>query len=177
MIRKLWEHAGVVLYNHLFTHFPSHRVRQAVLRLWGATIGPESAIFRGTTVLGIDGITIGEASVIGFRCLLDGRGGLRIGDNVVIASDVHFIAGHHLVNSDDFGYVLEPTHVDDFAWIASRATVLEGVTVGRGAVVGACSLVRKSIEPMQIAAGIPAKPVAERRSALTYRPVYRPKFF
>jgi acetyltransferase-like isoleucine patch superfamily enzyme len=177
MIRKLWEHAGVVFFNHFFTHFPSHRVRQAVLRLWGAKIGPESAIFRGTTVLGIAGIRIGEASVIGFRCLLDGRGGLSIGDNVVIASDVHFIAGHHLPNSDDFGYVLEPTIVEDYAWIASRATVLEGITVGRGAVVGACSLVRRSVEPMQIAAGIPAKPVAVRRSALTYRPVYRPKLF
>lgn len=177
MIRKLWEHAGIVLYNTVVTHVPSHRIRQAVLRMWGARIGRESAIFRGTTVLGIEGIRIGEACVVGFRCLLDGRGGLTIGDNVVIASDVHFIAGHHLPNSPDFGYVLEPTVVEDHVWIASRSTVLEGVTLGRGAVVAACSLVRTSIEPMQISGGVPAKPIAVRRSALTYRPVYRPKFF
>lgn len=176
-LQRIWEHAGVVLFNHFVTWLPSHTIRQAVLRMWGAEIGKDTAIFRTTTVLGIRGIRIGESSVIGFRCLLDGRGGLTIGDNVVIASDVQFIAGHHLPDSDDFSYVLEPTVVEDFAWIASRALVLEGVTIGRGAVVGACSLVRRSIEPMQIAAGIPAKPVATRRSKLTYRPMYRPIFF
>lgn len=177
MIQKIWEHAGVVFYNTFFTHVPSHRFRQAMLRLWGAKIGRDTAIFRGTTVLGIAGIRIGDASVIGFRCLLDGRGGLTIGDCVVIASDVHFIAGHHLPNSPDFGYVLEPTVVEDHVWIASRSTVLENLTIGRGAVVAACSLVRKSIEPMQIAGGIPAKPISVRKSTLDYRPVYRPKFF
>ena len=177
--RLVWlvGHLGAVFYNYFVTWLPSHTIRQLVLRAWGAKIGKDSAIFRGSTVLGIEGIRIGEATTIGFRCLLDARGGLTIGDNVVIASDVQFIAGRHLPNSDDFRHELAPTVVEDFAWIASRSTVLEGLTIGRGAVVGACSLVRKSIEPMEIVAGIPAKHVAVRTSALKYRPMYKPMLF
>lgn len=177
--RLAWliEHMGAVLFNHLVTFIPSHTIRQGFLKAWGATIGKDTSIFRGTTVLGIQGLTVGEATTIGFRCLLDSRGGLTIGDNVVIASDVHFIAGHHLPNSDDFSYIIEPTLVEDYAWIASRSTVLEGLTVGRGAVVAACSLVRKPVEAMSIVAGIPAKPVGVRQSRLTYRPMFKPMLF
>lgn len=176
-LRAIWRHLGTVVYNFGFTHFPSHTVRQAVLRLWGAKIGRKVGIFRGTTVLGIHELQIGDHTTIGFRCLLDARGGLDIGQNVVIASDVQFIAGHHLPNSDDFSYIIEPTIVEDFVWIASRSIVLEGLTVGRGAVVGACSLVRTSIPPMSIAAGIPARVVRERHSALDYVTTFRPKLF
>jgi acetyltransferase-like isoleucine patch superfamily enzyme len=176
-LQAIWRHFGTVIYNFGFTHFPSHTVRQAVLKLWGAKIGKDVGIFRGTSVLGIHELEIGDFSTIGWRCLLDARGGLVIGTNVVIASDVQFIAGHHLPNSDDFSYIIEPTIVEDFVWIASRSMVLEGLTVGRGAVVAAGSLVRTSIPPMTIAAGIPAKPVRERRSSLDYVTTFRPKLY
>lgn len=53
----------------------------------------------GTTILGARFLTIGDAVSIGGRCLLDARGGITIGDDVVIASDVQIITGKHLVNS------------------------------------------------------------------------------
>jgi putative colanic acid biosynthesis acetyltransferase WcaF len=174
-IRNRWRHLGTVFYNFLVTHLPSHTVRQAVLRMWGARIGHRVGILRGTTVLGIEQLVIGDNASIGFRCLLDARGGLTIEHDVAISDDVQFIAGHHLPDSDDFGYVLEPTLVAHHAWIGARSTVLEGVVVGVGAVVGACSLVRRSIDPMTVAAGIPAKPLRERRSSLDYTTVHRPK--
>jgi putative colanic acid biosynthesis acetyltransferase WcaF len=173
-ILNTWRHLGTVVYNFGVTFVPSHTIRQAVLRLWGARIGRNVGILRGTTVLGIEGLVIGDNSTVGFRCLLDARGGLTLHDNVVIASDVHFIAGHHLVDSDDFGFIIEPTVVEDHVWIGVRSTVLEGLTIGRGAVIGACSLVRTSIEPMTIAAGLPAKPVRTRVSSLEYTTVFRP---
>ena len=95
----------------------------------------------------------------------------------MIASDVHFITGTHLPDSDTFEYELLPIAVDDYAWIASRATVLPDVSIGRGAVVGATSLVRGDVEAMEIVAGVPALPRGTRESALTYRPKYKPPFF
>lgn len=177
MLIKAWDRLGVIFYNFFATHVPSHAFRLATLRLWGATIGTGSSVFRGTTVLGIRKIVIGDSVGIGFRCLLDARGGLIIGSNVVIASDVHFITGTHLPDSDTFEYVLLPITVGDFAWIASRATVLPDVTIGKGAVVGAASLVRTDIEEMSIVAGIPAKARGTRESKLSYDPYYRPLFF
>ena len=172
-----WRHLGTVVYNFGFTHFPSHTVRQAVLKLWGAKIGKRVGIFRGTSVLGIHELQIGDHSTIGWRCMLDARGGLAIGSNVVIASDTQFITAHHVPNSDDFRAVTAPITVEDFVWIASRSTVLDGVTIGRGAVVGAGSLVRGDVPPMTIVAGIPAQAVRERRSALDYVTTFRPRLF
>ncbi len=174
---KLRERVGVVFYNDWITHIPSHNVRIGMLRLFGANIGKHVSILRGTTVLGIGALRIGDAVDIGFRCLLDARGGLTIGSNVVIASDVQFIAGHHLPNSDTFEWEMMPTVVEDYAWIASRATVLPGVTIGRGAVVGACSLVRKDVAAMEMVAGVPAIHRGVRESALNYHPDHRPLFF
>ena len=176
-MKRIWDRLGIVYYNFFATHLPFHWLRLTTLRIWGAKIGKDSSVFRGTTVLGIDRISIGESSVISFRCLLDARGGLTIGDNVVIASDVHFITGSHLPHSDTFEYELLPITVGDFAWIASRATVLPDVSIGRGAVVGACSLVREDIADMDMVAGVPAKVRSKRESALTYRPKYMPPFF
>lgn len=171
------DHAGVVLYNFVVTHVPSHTARTGFLRLFGAEIGKDTAVFRGTTVLGIRSLTIGEACVISFRCLLDARGGLTIGNNVVVASDTQFITAHHEPNSDDFAAVTTPTSVGDHVWIASRSTILGGVTLGRGAIVGACSLVRKDVASMDIVAGVPAQVRGRRNSSLDYRPKYKPLFF
>jgi acetyltransferase-like isoleucine patch superfamily enzyme len=172
-----WQHLGTVVYNFGFTHFPSHTVRQAVLKVWGAKIGKRVGIFRGTTVLGIHALEIGDHSTIGWRCMLDARGGLVIGSNVVIASDTQFVTAHHVPNSDDFRAVTEPITVEDFVWIASRSTVLDGVTIGRGAVVAAASLVRGDVPPMAIVGGIPATVIRERRSALNYVTTFRPRLF
>jgi putative colanic acid biosynthesis acetyltransferase WcaF len=176
-MKRVWDRLGIVFYNFFITHVPFYAVRHGVLRLWGARIGHGSAVFRNTTVLAIDRLRIGENVVISFRCLLDARGGLTIGDNVVIASDVQFITGTHLPDSDTFAFTLEPIRVDDYAWIASRATVLQNVTIGRGAVVGATSLVREDVAPMDIVAGVPAKVRGVRSSRLLYNPSYHPPFF
>jgi putative colanic acid biosynthesis acetyltransferase WcaF len=176
-VSKVWSRLGIVFYNFFVTHIPFYAIRHGVLRLWGAKIGKGSSIFRNTTVLGIENISIGENVGIGFRCMLDARGGLTIGNNVVIASDVHFITGTHLPDSDTFEYELLPIAVGDFAWIASRSTVLPNVTIGRGAVVGAASLVRSDVGEMEIVAGVPAKVRATRTSALEYNPSYHPPFY
>lgn len=173
-LRARWVHLGVVLFNNLFTFVPIHRFRLAALRLWGAEIGRETSIFRGTTVLGIEGLRIGAECGIGFRCLLDARGGLTIGDRVVVASDTHFIGGYHRIDVADFRHVLEPITVGDYVWIASRATIMSGVTIGRGAVVAACAAVVKDVEPMQVVGGVPAKEIGRREVEPDYSPAWRP---
>lgn len=176
-LRRLWTHLGVVLFNSVGTHVPFHGVRLGLLRLWGARIGKQTSILTGSTVLGIEQLVVGDACSIGFRCVLDARGGLTIGDATVVASDTHFISARHDVHADDFAAVLEPIEVADHVWIAARSTVLCGVTIGRGAVVGACSLVTRDVEAMDMVAGVPAESIGTRRSSLDYRPVFRPLFF
>ena len=175
--RKARNRIGMLLYNMIVTYIPSHAIRQTFLRLCGATIGKDSAIMRGTTVIDVEFLTIGNCSAIGFRCLLDARGGLAIGDNVTIASDVHLLGGGHDVDSPDFLPVPIPTVIEDYVWIASRAMILPS-HIRRGAVVGAQSLVNKNVGELEIVGGVPAKVIGKRNpDALQYSGKYRPLFF
>lgn len=175
-VRQKWQQLGFAVFNVVVTHVPSHGVRLATLRLWGARIGDGSTVGRGTTVIDIHRLSIGRDCSIGFRCMLDARGGIRIGDDVAIASDTHIITGHHLVDSDTFEAEFKPVTIADHVWVASRATVVAGVTIGRGAVVGACSLVRGDVGEREIVAGVPARHRGMRTSSLNYSARYRRLF-
>ena len=174
--RTKWYNLGEALYNNLVTYIPSHNLRTGVLRLFGAKVGRQCTFMRGTTVFGIESLDVGDEVVIGFRCVLHARGGLTIGSNVILSSDVHFIPGHHDINSADFqGYVF-PVVIEPYAWVTSRSTIMAPAHIGRGAVVSACSLVRGDVEAMTVVAGTPAKVIGQRTGELTYPTVFRPLF-
>jgi putative colanic acid biosynthesis acetyltransferase WcaF len=171
-----WEQIGDTFYNLIVTHVPSRRIRVAWLRLFGAKIGKQTSIMMGTRIHGVKKLTIGDNCSIGTRCLLDARCRLTIDDAVVLSNDVQTIAGHHLVNTDDFHNFLSPIHIEHHVWVASRAMVLPGVEIAAGAVIEACSLVRDDVDPMTVVAGIPAKQRGVRKSSLNYRPDFAPRF-
>jgi acetyltransferase-like isoleucine patch superfamily enzyme len=165
---------GERLFNNYVTHIPSHTIRQAWLRFFGAEIGRGTAILMGTTVRNLHRIKIGDNCSIGFRVLIAAGGGVVIEHDTVIASEVQIITGRHIVDSDDFGTEFAPIHICHHAWISSRATILQGVTVGVGGVVGACALANRDVDDMTIVAGIPAKVVGKRTSSLSYSGKFRP---
>lgn len=175
--RKIRNRLGELFFNSFVTFIPSHTIRQGYLRLMGARIGQRTSILRGTTVLDIEFLTVGDGVAIGFRCLLDSRAGLYIGNNVTIASDVHFIGGGHDINHPDFLPVPIPTVVQDYVWIASRAMVLPSL-IGRGAVVAAHAVVNKDVEELAIVGGVPAKVIGKRPAdSLGYTNNHRPLFY
>ncbi|KAF1054832.1 MAG: Maltose O-acetyltransferase [Stenotrophomonas maltophilia] len=162
--KRLWEQ----LYNIFITHIPSHNVRVAWLRLGGAKIGKGSSVWRGTTVLGVDGITIGDDSVVGWNCLLDGRAGIIIGDHVTIASESLLIAGGHDIQAPEFWAVASPPiRVGTYAWVATR--VILNAEVGEGAVVASGSVVSRPVPPFTIVGGNPARAIGERARGQTYK--------
>lgn len=171
-----WHRLGEALYNNVVTFIPSHHLRAGVLRAFGADVGRDCSFLRGTTVLGIERLRIGAEVSVGYRCVLDARGGLTLDDHVVVASDVHFVSARHDVNADDFRAQFFETTVGDHAWIAVRSTVLAPVALGRGAVVAACSLVRNDVPERQIVGGNPAVSMGTRTGKLAYSTRFRPLF-
>jgi acetyltransferase-like isoleucine patch superfamily enzyme len=174
--RRLRNYFGELIFNSIITHIPSHLIRQGYLRALGATIGKRSAIMRGTTILDIEHLTIGDETAVGWRCLLDARAGLYIGNNVTIASDVHILGGGHDINHPDFLIVPIPTVIEDYAWIASRAMILPA-HIKRGAVVAAQAVVLGDVGECEVVGGHPAKVISKRNpDALKYSAKYRPLF-
>lgn len=180
LFRRIWDVYIAYFYNTVVTYIPFHFIRLGYLRMFGAKIGKGSAINRGTGVWSIQYIVIGKNVSIGFRCLLDARAGIAIGDDVVIASDTQIIAGGHDINHPNFVPAPNPPDpivIDDHVWIGSRAMILPSL-LGRGAVVAAHSVVNKEVPPFAIVGGVPAKVIGERnRDALQYSGKYRIPFF
>lgn len=120
------------------------------------------------------GVSVGADSIIGRRCILDGRAPLSIGRSVNIGGRTQLFTGTHLVDSPDFAAEFRPITIEDHVWIAAGAIVLPGVTIGRGAVVAAGSVVSRDLEPMGIYAGAPARRVGQRTVEPNYTLNYRP---
>lgn len=155
---------------------PSHVARKSLYRLSGMTIDPSAWIYARCEVRAPHGITVGANSVIGIDAILDGRGGIVIGRNVNLSSEVAIWTADHDPDHPLFQLRQKPVVIEDFAWLSFRTTVLPGVTIGRGSVVAAGSVVAKDVPPYAIVGGIPAKVIRTRPSDLRYRPAKPPPF-
>jgi len=158
------------LCNYVINRIPFHTLRMSAYRALGVRIGTESTLLMSTEMQHCMDLTIGRNTIINPHCLLDGRGGLLIGDNVNISSHVLLVAGKHdIQNGEEFAGFAEQIIVEDYAWICTRATILAGVTIGRGAVVAAGAVVTRSVAPHSVVAGVPARKIGERNPDLKYR--------
>lgn len=163
-------------YNSFVTHLPWYGLRKLYLRsVLGIRIGRGVAVHMGCFITGRN-IVIGDHSVINRKCRLDGRAGLTIGRNVSVSPECSLLSLDHDPHSPDFTTVPSPVVVGDHAWIGTRALILPGVELGEGAVVGAGSVVTRSCAPYAIVAGVPAKPIGERKRGLRYTLDYFPYF-
>lgn len=152
----------LVMKAHCVGHIPSHHIRRFVYRILGMQIGAGSSVHMGLTLYNPAGIQIGEDTIVGERCVLDGRARLTIGDHVDIATDVMIYNSEHDVNDPKFKAITAPVEIEDYVFIGPRAIILPGVTVGKGAVVGAGAVVTKDVAPFTIVGGVPAKVIGER---------------
>jgi len=121
-------------------------------------------------------ITIGNYTAINRRCYLDGRVGIRIGNCVSISPETYIISLSHDPQSKNFAIVGKEVVIEDYVWIGARAMILPGVTLSKGCVVAAGSVVTKDVPPYTIVAGVPAQKIGERTKALDYTVIYFPPF-
>ncbi|MEZ9601402.1 DapH/DapD/GlmU-related protein [Vibrio sp. 10N.286.46.A8] len=87
---------------------------------------------------------------------------IDIGNNVRIGPGVRFFSAGHDINNIDLPDNSNTISVGDNVWIGGGATILQGVTVGDGAVIAAGSVVNRDVLPLTLVAGVPAKFVKNR---------------
>lgn len=153
---------------------PSHILRLFFYRtMLGMRIDAQTSVHRGCRFYRPPGVRIGRNTVINRGVVLDGRKGLCIGDNVSISEGVCIFSLEHDPNSASFESRGAPVTVEDYVFVGARAIVLPGVTVGTGAVVAAGAVVVCDVPPFTTVAGVPARPIGERRRDLAYTLDYR----
>jgi acetyltransferase-like isoleucine patch superfamily enzyme len=113
---------------------------------------------------------IGDNSYIGCNAVMGAGGGILIGNHVRIGQCVNIHSENHNFSDatrliKDQGVRYEGVLVEDDVWIGSKATILDGVTLGQGAVIGAGAVVTRSVPAYAIAAGVPARVIGQRAGA------------
>jgi acetyltransferase-like isoleucine patch superfamily enzyme len=107
-------------------------------------------------------IELGEGCVIG-EAVLYALDRIVIGRHVVINDGVFLCTATHDADDASFPLRTGPITIGDYAWIATRSIVLPGVSIGRGAIVGAGAVVTRDVAPMTVVAGNPAREVGSRK--------------
>lgn len=108
---------------------------------------------------------IGSSTSINRNTVLRGR--FKIGSNCAIAPNCMIIGSNHVFkdrtrNFKEQGFVCKGIIIEDDVWIGANSVVLDGVTIGKGCVIGAGSIVTKSIPPYSVAVGNPCRVIKER---------------
>lgn len=144
------------------------RTRTAVLRAAGVRIGERSLILGAVRLTGVGDpcryLVIGEDTIITGPLHVDLGAPVHIGDRVQIGHDVTLLTVNHAIGerwlrsgTSEFG----PIEIGHGTWIASRAIVLPGVTIGEGSVVAAGAIVTRDVPPNTLVAGVPARIVRD----------------
>lgn len=139
-----------------------HPWRRFLVKMFGAEIGVGVHIYPGAKIWAPWNLVMGDRS-----CLADGVGcynvaPIMIGDDVVISQDAYLCTATHDYNSAAFLLLVAPIGIESHAWVAAGAFLSPGVTIHRGAVVGARSVITRSVTAWSVVAGNPARVVNTR---------------
>jgi maltose O-acetyltransferase len=162
---------------HTLSYIPSHIIRKFIYRVFGIKIGRGSSIHMGVKFYDTKSISIGQDSIVGEGCVLDGRADLKIGNHTALASEVMIYNSQHDSTDENFIALNKPVVIEDYVFIGPRAIILPGVTIGKGAIVGAGAVVTKDVSEFAIVGGVPAITIGERKlKDLKYK-LGRPRLF
>lgn len=142
------------------------RIRQLACKGIFKSMGKNVNVQRGASFGSGAMIEIGDNSLIGTNCQMPNN--VKIGNDVMIGPDVLFIGYNHNFENLEIPMRLQgfngetPISVSDDVWIGARSIILPSVTIGKGSIVGAGSVVTKDVPPYSICAGNPARVIKSR---------------
>lgn len=135
----------------------------------GLTIEDQVILNRNCMILAKTGyIRLGKRTSLGSNSVIVSMSGVDIGEAVLTAGNCYISAGLYKFDDldipvmDQTAYSKGPIIIGEHSWFGTSVTILDGVKIGKGVVVGASAVVNKDIEDYSIAIGIPAKVVRKR---------------
>lgn len=125
-------------------------MRAVILRAFGARIGEGTNIRHHVRIHWPWKLTVGDRSWVGEQTWILNLEPVTIGSDVCVSQDVFLCTGSHDRRSPSFEFDNAPIIVGDGAWIAARAVVLRGTTIGADSVIGATALVTRDTDPGEV---------------------------
>lgn len=147
------------------------RIRNRYYRKKFASCGNWVFIQSGVIFRGKENFFIGNDCNLSFDVFISASGKVKLGDRVLIAPGVKIYSDNHIFSDPDKpileqGWEYKEVVIEDDVWIGADCFIKPGVTIGKGAVVSAGSVVSKSLPAYSISAGNPVRVVAWRKEQL-----------
>lgn len=138
--------------------------REAILRKFLKSIGEQVHFEPNFRCEYGFNITIGDYFYANFDCIMLDAHTITIGNHVLIGPRVGLYTANHAIDAEERiagGCYARPITIGDRVWIGGNVDIMGGVTIGEDSIIGAGSVVTKSIPPRVIAAGNPCRVIRE----------------
>ena len=145
-----------------WTPKPLNRWRLFWLKSFGAKLDGTPFVHQRARIQIPWNLTLHDRACLGDRANAYTLGEIEIGDRTVIAQEAYLCTGTHDLADPNWPLQVAKITIGADVFIGARAFIMPGVTIGDRAVVGACSLVTKDVEPRTVVAGNPATPLRSR---------------
>lgn len=142
-------------------------LRYVFYRMMFKRMGGIALVYPGVYLTHTYGISVGSGFSINTGALIDGRGGIEMGDNVMIGPYAVIVSSGHdfkqtAAPMSQRDHIPAPVTVGDNVWIGAHAVISGGVHIGTGSVVGAGAVVRRDVPENGVVGGVPARLIAHR---------------
>jgi putative colanic acid biosynthesis acetyltransferase WcaF len=162
--RLLWNTCWLLLFRP--TPRPFHAWRSALLRLFGATMGPHCRIYPSARVWAPWNLICADHVAAGPDVEIYNPSPIQLDSHVILSQNAYLCGATHDYDDPAFPLLAYRMRLEAYAWVCARASVAPGVNLGEGAVLGLQSVATRDLEPWTVYAGSPAVKIKERKRTI-----------
>jgi putative colanic acid biosynthesis acetyltransferase WcaF len=160
LARLAWQIVFVLLYRT--SPRPVFAWRAFLLRLFGAKMGPGCHFYPSGKVWAPWNLICADCCTLADHAEIYNPSPIYLESHCIVSQDAYICGATHDYNHPDFPMVSNSMQLGAYSWICARASVLPGVNVGEGAVLGLGSVANRDLEPWTVYIGVPAVGVKAR---------------
>lgn len=161
LARLLWNIVYITLFR--ISPRPMHAWRAMLLRLFGARLGPDCHIYPKAVIWAPWNLRCEDVVAVADEAIVYNPSPITLRSHSTVSQQAYLCGATHDYDDPAFPMTSAPIDIGRYAWVCARATVLPGITIGDGAVLGLGSVASRDLEPWTVYAGLPAKKIKERK--------------
>ena len=159
--RLLWNLCWLLLYRP--SPRPLHAWRAALLRLFGAHLGPRCHFYPGSRIWAPWNLHCADQVTAADGAELYNPAPMHFGSHAIVSQGAYLCGATHDVDDPAFPLVAHTMRFGAYSWVCARASVSPGVSLGDGAVLGLASVATRDLDPWTVYAGAPARAIRSRK--------------